>query len=304
MISEDEYFKLKKDDKIYLYGTNQISVDAYYNMIKQGYNVKGIIDQRATFYQPMCINKKQFFFENKDNEKISIIICLNDGMKHEIVAEEIFENGIDKILFLPMQKELPFDLASHYRKSYSEFLDGEYDRIYIPIYKVYKKQRFEIIAENKNSVVFLCPYEYLRVDEIVERRNILNERVKNKIKRYVNCYIGEFDLYLDLFRFFAGENAKSDDYFIYQRNNEKDRKELMANKRELYLLFENKFKSNIQFFYDSPAMARWNDNGYCSVFDGLHRICFLYLKGINQFPVKIKKDDFYKMIEYFNNKKE
>lgn len=304
MISEGEYFKLKKDDKIYLYGINNISLKLYSNMKKEGYDIKGIIDQKKIFSDPRFINKETFLKNNAGDNNIIVIICLNDAMKHEKVAEEFFDDGIDKILFLPMKKELPFEIESYYRKNYGKFLDEEYDGVKIPKYKFYKKQQFEIIAENKNSVVFLCPYEYLRVDEAVERRNVLNERIKNKSKRYVNCYIGEFDLYLDMFKFFAGENTNCDDYFMYQRNSEKERKELMANKKELYILFENKLKKNIQFFYDSPAMVRWNKNGFCNVIDGLHRICFLYLKGINQFPVKIKKDDFNKMIEYSKNKKE
>lgn len=299
-----DIYKMKKSDEIYLYGINQVSVNAYYNMIKQGYNVRGIIDQRANFSEPMYISKEQFFYDSKDNERINIIICLNDGMNHDAVAEDFFKNGIIKILFLPMKENFTFEMASYYRKSYIKFLDGEYENINIPLYRKFKKKLFEVVAENKKSVIFLCPFDYIRVDKRVftRKQNDLSFELKEEIKKYINCYIGEFDLYLNLWRYISGENVNCDKYFLFHRKNENERKKLLENRRELYTLFDNNFKKNFQFFYDSPASVLWNDEGFCTVIDGLHRICFLYLKGINYFPVKIIKDDFYKMLNYFESK--
>ena len=65
--------------------------------------------------------------KNIGNKEIVIIICLNDGMKHEVVAEEFFENGINKILFLPMNSGRSLEIDSIYRKSYTDFLDMSYD---------------------------------------------------------------------------------------------------------------------------------------------------------------------------------
>lgn len=134
VIVENQYYKLKRDDIVYLYGINNISLNAYSSLKKKRYDIRGIIDNKKNFNDTRFINKDIFKKKNIGNKEIVIIICLNDGMKHEVVAEEFFENGINKILFLPMNSGRSLEIDSIYRKSYTDFLDMSYDNVIIPLF--------------------------------------------------------------------------------------------------------------------------------------------------------------------------
>ena len=43
---------------------------------------------------------------------------------------------------------------------------------------------------------------------------------------------------------------------------------------------------------------KWIDDSFGSIIDGLHRITYLNFKGFTQFPVKVKKHDYYDMVDY------
>ena len=66
----------------------------------------------------------------------------------------------------------------------------------------------------------------------------------------------------------------------------------------MYNIYEQKLRLDMHFFYDSPAIVKWIDDSFGSIIDGLHRITYLNFKGFTQFPVKVKKHDYYDMVDY------
>lgn len=301
MIVENQYYKLKRDDIVYLYGINNISLSAYSSLKKKRYDIRGIIDNKKNFNDTRFINKDIFKKKNIGNKEIVIIICLNDGMKHEVVAEEFFENGINKILFLPMNSGRSLEIDSIYRKSYTDFLDMSYDNVIIPLFVQIKNQNLTIIRETENSIIFLCPKELLRVGDEVYNKIDWSDKdteIQKDIKKYIYCSIDEFDLYNNLWRYISNEKVDCNEYFKYKCKTLEEKKLLYENRRNLYNIYEQKLRLDMHFFYDSPAIVKWIDDSFGSIIDGLHRITYLNFKGFTQFPVKVKKHDYYDMVDY------
>lgn len=301
VIVENQYYKLKRDDIVYLYGINNISLNAYSSLKKKRYDIRGIIDNKKNFNDTRFINKDIFKKKNIGNKEIVIIICLNDGMKHEVVAEEFFENGINKILFLPMNSGRSLEIDSIYRKSYTDFLDMSYDNVIIPLFVQIKNQNLTIIRETENSIIFLCPKELLRVGDEVYNKIDWEDKdteIQKDIKKYIYCSIDEFDLYNNLWRYISNEKVDCNEYFKYKCKTLEEKKLLYENRRNLYNIYEQKLRLDMHFFYDSPAIVKWIDDSFGSIIDGLHRITYLNFKGFTQFPVKVKKHDYYDMVDY------
>lgn len=287
-------FSLRKDDAIYLYGAGYLGKVICNELLKQEYNVRAIIDERAEEikeYQGISVYRLDEIKSQIRNENGIVIICLQNGVVHEKIALRIASADIYKILFLPMSNLFSLVEKSKFRKMYRAVLEHRFGMINnVPCYCFSNNNLILVIDENEESISFWCPIKYLRVASKV----MMEQRISNKLinsKKYLFDYadkeLDNYKPYIELFDWLGGE--KNSDIELYLdamgRLDKAERSELLRDRMQLYRIYEEALKYDLNFFLDAAAIVKWNVKGYFNVEDGMHRIQYLMKKGYTKVPV-------------------
>lgn len=295
------YHQLDRTDKIYLYGHNQISQDASENLTARDFLVEDVID-------------KKIFNHNNDDARlwdcqsnVVCIVCLNNGLEHEKVANDLYHLGFDKILYLPMELKTSIEFQRIQRRAYRNFINRDYDSIIIPILSLTIKNKiqdtsFIVINRTEKDVSFWCPKSVLRTGTKQQYQAAAKIRKLNSEREmlyYVDRNIQEFTPYVNLF-YSLGEHkeAYASEYLFLQRNTEAERQTLYEDRKKLFRIFEERFQYDMTFFMESPAKVKWDKRGWFTIIDGLHRIYYLNYKGYAFYPVEATEEDFEKFCNY------
>ena len=243
-------------------------------MLNNGYNVKGFIDRNANEIK-LCNDLPVYLTINisevLDKEDI-VAIILNNGMHHDTVADSIFQNGINKIIYSPMKINFSYEYRQLLRRKYRMLIRGIYENVIdIPTYNKIKENHIRIInAENKN-ICFWCPISSIKV-------------VK---------------LYLDLFKYLRNQPVDLRLYLSHihknlpnLKNSQELTNQWLESRKELFQIYEDAIKYDILFFTDAPSMVSWSEKGYFIILDGNTRAHYLIDKGYDFIPVITSKEDF------------
>lgn len=308
----DTTFFLEKNVPIVLYGENDFAKRTFWHLRQCGYDVRGIVDQK---YVISCKEEEMIKFSLGDLEiweqvkECIVIICLRNGVIHEKVANSLYNIGIKKIIYLPMKVCNSLKYQGKCRIAYRHVQAFEYEKVgRVPYYNIEENPVMVIEKEDK-WISFWCPEKYLHSSTIELINELVSERLKAakpKLMVYADVAIEELMPYVELFKWLRGEKADVNIYLDAMGYTVKqEREKLLLDRKELYKIYEQALRYNIDFFLDAPAQVMWNtERGYFNVIDGMHRIQYLYSKGYQEMPVVVSLEDyrqFLKSMEDYEN---
>lgn len=311
-INNKNFFAFKPNDlPILLYGENFFAKQTYRCLEENGYNVKGYIDQKyLNKYEGEIIrigpdNVKMLTGEGRD---YIVIICLQNGLQHEKVAEILYSKGMDKIIYLPMSIGGTLREQEIYRRIYRSIQEFHYEEIEeVPVYSKMENELLLIIDKGKWGISFWCPMEYLHSSTAAMILNNAPEgskKMKAKFLEYADVPIEEDRPYIELFKWLRGETADVDFYLTaMERLTEAEKRTLLADRKNLYDVYEQSFSYNMPFFMDSPARGVWNSEGYFNILDGMHRVQYLYSKGYQKMPIITTAEEYQQFHELLRERK-
>lgn len=298
-VKGNDYFILDKC-QICLYGYNKNAINISRNLKEIGLTVKYIVDQKAAEISETKVIDFALFEKkvgNKGNEWC-IIICLQNGRIHDEIAMQFHQIGIDNLIYIPMSEKYSIHELNKIRQTYMEVLYGgiQVDKD-IPTYGRLIKNR-DIIKIIGKNVVLYAPIELVHVgkSEFVD----LDVQVGHGLKRFFDKKIADFKLYNDLYNYIFEQGEFPQEYLDNcARNKNKD--EYIKDRIALYRLMKYKVYNDPYFFIYSPALAKWNENGYFNLIDGHHRVNFLYNIGYVRIPIIITQMDYGLYEQYYHN---
>lgn len=233
-----------------------------------------------------------------------IIICLQNGMLHDEVAQALYDEGMQKIIYLPMQMNRSLYVLNMYRRVYQLVKAFQYESIdRIPLYRVKRNSPFIMIDEWGDKISFWCSVRYLcSADYSMIMRDMpkRSDTAKSKLLEYADVSVQMNRPYIELFKWLNGKDADIDLYLTFMgRISDKEKELLLEDRKKLYKIYEEAFRYNMSFFTTSPSCGIWNSRGYFNIEDGKHRIHYLYSKGYRRMPVVVSIGDFEKFAEKY-----
>ena len=279
---------------IFLYGDNLIAESLFKALNEQGFFVSGIIDKK---YNDICLDEsvKKYGdiifasldnltdFKNIDYANSLVIICLNNGMIHERVAEMLRTLHFKKIVYLPTDNKISIFDQEIMRNLFSDIV---LEHNFSSVYKVpsFLPNNFPLMVIRRTAkyTSLLFPVSLLFTNDLYE---------DPRFKVFEDKRITEFFPYFELFDYL--ECAKLHKYpssyldIFTNYGTEDDKRKLLADRVSLFHLYEHNFISNFPFFLFSPALIDIRKDGKPYVIDGYHRCIYLYKKGLKFIPVRI-----------------
>ena len=295
----DKIYTVSQTDPILIYGAAQLGQEAKQNLSKAGYNVVGFIDILADdikYCEGLPVWNKEYI---PDKDAV-LFISLQNGMAHKEIAEYYYKFGLNKIVMIPMDLNIPTWKKRVYRESYFKVMNGIIDEICVPLYH-FDNDIPEVIKVLKDYVFFWLPIKHIYVFPSAvmwESPHSISDTVSlDSLPRH------SVTEYYDLFAFLGG-NEESDisNYLIFQKRFTDEQKNLLINQRKsMFETFKKALKYDMDFFTDSPARVTWEESkGGFIMWDGNHRSHFLIYMGYDQVPVYCSMEDFEKFITYRN----
>lgn len=294
-----KYFNIKKEIPIVIYGLGNIGKQKCQILLDSGYQIVSLIDKNAANLPQFCgvqaLTMEEFCEEFFDRKEVVIIVCLNNGMQHETVANDLNSHGYDKILYIPMDGNREYSYLSEMQKAYSAFLDNKFDVLdKIPVYiKGHHNvmQGIQILSSDFENITFLCEIEYLfSPDEQTIRGAAATENIlKNALEKpkYIDIPIVMCKNYSNLYDYIMGKVNYPSLYIKYLGKDEKYNRKLLEDRIGLFQCYEQRYAVNAGLFYIQPLAVKWNPKGYFNICDGMHRAMFLYYVK-NHFKIPIR----------------
>ena len=229
-----------------------------------------------------------------DKEEYAIIVCLNDGSKHDEIKDTLVQRGYNKILYLPLTCRLPVNVQLNLILKYNYFVRGLYSKLtMIPYSRLnrYDNTNICIVDINEKFVTFWCHRDNLYVASSDYLKNS-SKNIDWKLAKYGGLNIGANKPYIELFNYLLYYEKYPSEYLKIQRDSLKEQKLLLENRRRLVKQFEFHYEYDINFFAASASMAVYREEGGFFIIDGLHRATYLLCKGKLLIPICVSVKDF------------
>ncbi len=218
---------------------------------------------------------------------------LQNGMLHWDIAYNLYQHGINRVVFLPMKSGFySREMQNEFVIQYNYLMGKKYTLMRVPYLQ---DEMFELTGERRW-------FEAKRLaggESIIWMAIDLVRTTMREEKKYRDIPIAEFIPYINLFMLLKGEQEDISDYIrIYGKapfpETSREAYDYVLNKRRiLYDFFEEQFDSgNIEYFIASAPVAEWNEKGYVNLCEGQHRCVYLMSKGMKYVPVRIRQDIF------------
>lgn len=286
-------FSICENSSLILYGAGERCYEIYDFFKQKNHKILYIVDK-----EPQKVSKT-FECEAVSFEDVNwldvghaiVIVCMQNGLVHDSVAEQIFNVGHKKIIFLPTGKK--YNKMECMIACYQKLLEKNlnYGDI-IPDYEemIEDDKPVALIKNDGDMVTCWATMEYVFTS--------CNKKVNDDlfIKNNVACW----EPYIDLFNYIGGEKKYPDKYLdFFREGNDVGKQNLLKDRDELYKVYEEKLNTDSTYFTYAAPTAVWDSEVGCfRVIDGHHRVVFLFLKGWYEIPIRISKIDYEKYIEY------
>lgn len=294
-----EIYTVTQTDPILIYGAAPAGQEAKQSLSKAGFNVVGFIDIQADDIkccEGLPVRNKEYV---PDKNSV-LFISLQNGMAHKEIAEYYYKLGLNKIIMISMDLDIPTWKKKLYRESYFKVMNGIIDKICVPLYHS-GNDIPEIIKELKDYVVFWLPIKYIYVfPSAVTWESPYSVSDTVSLESLPGHLVTE---YYDLFSFLGGDEERDiSDYLTFQKRSTEEQKNLLIRQRKsMFETFKKALKYDIDFFTDSPGHVTWEESkGGFVMWDGNHRSHFLIYMGYDQVPAYCSVEDFEKYIKFSN----
>lgn len=283
-------FRVNKSTPIWIYGRGHLGIPLYYKLIKNGFIVKGFIDQTVDTHADYTI------ISNNDLSSINhediIILTFQNIREHEKVAQILYNSGFDKIVYLYKDNIFYSKLFDLYNELVYSNEVIEFD---FPYTVLEKKKKEKHLRSYGKFVIIKIPVQLIFSAFLEAPRNFNLEKIRYNVtsiyeyNALIDWYFNNFDedevVYLNRYiKRLCGSN-RTIDKFIDDRI-------------ELYNMMNNEFESNgLQFFINAPSHVIYDKyNNLLELVDGHHRAVFLANRNVSKVPVRIELKEFEKFI--------
>lgn len=290
-------FYLSEIKNVILYGGGKNTKKYYSFFTELGYPIQMIVDNDARNLKndfPCKVYQKEEV-SWLEIENVLIVICLQNGLKHDEIAETLYSLGQNQLLFLPTKSD--YYLQAEMQECYHKFLERVMTKdIKIPHYSemIEGKYLSNILQDDKDMLTCWVEKEYIH-SSIKKGQEVLDYY----LERNIACLIP----YVILFQYIMGIEKYPKEYLeIYRPNDIIKQKELLKDRNVLWNVYEENMNRNPSYYIQAPATAAWNRDGHFNIDDGHHRVIYLMLKGWYEFPLRISKLDYEKFMEFRKGK--
>ena len=234
----------------------------------------------------------------EDKDKLTVIICLTDGLLHKGVGDKLFDHGYRRIVFLPISFCIPDKAKRELTRQYNRFLqaDSNLDNEIIEDYSKYITPNLEpsnsILRDYGDTVITWCGIEMLFTESLELWKGDL-AKVHGK-DEYKDKSIAISNPVKSLFDYFAMNENNPERYFNSKKEPVSDDKmaRVLSAREELYDVFEREYDRGMDFFIEGAPCAIWNPKHYWNLVGGHHRTTYLLHKGHTFFPIRVARSDF------------
>ena len=290
-------YDITRECQIVLYGFNVYTKNQVEILREQGFCCCGIIDCCAeTIKEYQGIKVVSDITKLGDPRKVCVFIMLQNALNHMQVAHMLFQQGVHKIIFIPMEhnfydREMQCELII----KYNAMLQNHY--VLLKNIPYISEDFFERVTEPFCSVAMEF---YNDIIAWVPAEKIYTTMAEPD--GYDNIPIAAFKPYISLFDFFEGREADISEYIslfgISALSGDDRKKEIVTKRKQLFDYFENEINRGLEYFIISAPNAQWNENGYLNLCEGQHRCVYLLNKGYRKIPVRVD----YKAVSKLNAK--
>lgn len=286
---EQKKFLFNKKAAIWIYGYGFLGKPLYSRLKDYGYNVKGVIDRNSDKIKNDIDCEAILPSElTKIDEKDIVVITFQNIREHESVAEMLFKNNINKIVYL-------YKNTSYYPETFDLFNSLVYgENIYdfeFPFTESRTKAERPYYREYGNYVVADVPIQLVFSASLEAPFDVQGSQ-HNWHYNVSNVY--EYKALFDLL--LLGE---TDEKYLKRY---KDRltgtwrleKDFLADRKAVFDNYMSEFSNHgMAFFHNSPSHADYNaQESKFILSDGHHRACFLAAMNQNYIPIRMSKQDY------------
>lgn len=302
VIMNSAQFNLCNKNEVLIYGAGAFG-RSIYDKIREVYTIRGFIDRRKIIVKHDLDGTIPVYSLNELDGSLdyTVIICVHNAEWHHEIAEKLYALGFDKILFLAVHASYDQGMARCMNRAYALFLENSYELLTaIPRYNTLLEESDSqsIIRKSKDYVVAFCDrkiiFSFDHNDIDTEAHNM--DKVKMEHEAYNNCLLSALGTYLSLMEFFMYGKGTPEKYISLMKdmNNSFEMSEtsFLEDQWKVYELLEREYEKGMDAFQYSPIDVKWNKRGYFNILDGHHRATFYYLKGLHNFPVRMKITDY------------
>lgn len=279
-------YDITRECQIVLYGFNRYTKKQIEILREQGFSCRGIIDRCAEAIKGyQGIKLVSDITELGDTGNVCVFIMLRNALNHMQVARTLYQQGVRKIIFVPMEQNFyDREVQCELIIKYNAMLQHQYASLKnIPYVS---EDFFERVTEPFCSVAM----EFH--DDVIAW--VSAEKIYTTVKAsdgYDDIPIAAFKPYISLFEFLEGGEADISEYVslfgISAVSGDDRKKEIVTIRKQLFDYFENEINRGLEYFVVSAPSAQWNENGYLNLRGGHHRCMYLLNKGYRKIPVRI-----------------
>lgn len=278
-------FRLKKIKPILICGNNIRTSILLPNLEKQGFRNVTVTNSRLEGF-------------NGNVKNTILFIAFQNALQHDDVAESMYQQGFNDMLFLPTQGCINDKKADLMRRVYNSLLYGCIDEnILIPSYDEVKNRALRIengIINNEfGMVTFWARLESIFVNNVCIRKNQCG-------LQYYGVNLMLVEHYRSLFELMEGKEERQEhlkEYFETQSYLDAEGniiKEKMVDRYQLFLMYKREINKGMDFFISSASIVEGNEYGGLHIKEGLHRAVFLMTQNLAYIPVMMSEKEFNK----------
>lgn len=295
-------FYLENDQYIAIYGYTERGINLKKVLQREGFSHILFIDQRSVDDTEDIVMTFLEFKSTREysNKNVTIFISLQNAIAHQKIAEELFESGYSKIIFLPANPRCNAETAARMRGYYNKLIMGKACLSeQIPDYR-------EIVEEKaiyvKNGLIEENDYVklWMHVNNIFVNKAQTN--VIDLHREYYGKCLAVVDHYQAIFTYFEkGEESEAIEKYMsaqgYINSDGSFSMDKIEDRYRLWCLYKDELNRGMSFFISSAPEVIANEQGGFNICDGLHRAVFLFMNGFSYLPVKMKKELFYQKFD-------
>lgn len=299
-------------NKYILYGGGELGKNTLSRLQANSNEVICFLDKKAkgTLGKVKILMPDANDLESKTKKEAVVVICLNAGMLHKEVAEELYTLGFEKIVFLPMEYSINYKEKVELTNLYNKALKGEDIGDRVKPYAVYRENEYEdsatIRCENGRRLVWVGQ-EILFSENKLEWTGDISKI--HMINDGIDVNLNVYYWFHDLFAYLDGDREECDSYLsIYKlKANTEAAIRKIRDREKLYAVLKKQITNGLDFFIEAASEAKWNRKGYFNIIGGNHRTICLQHLGYVYYPVQIDEKDYeiwkneyylYEVIEY------
>lgn len=286
-------FIVNETSDLVIYGAGDRGYACYQYFKRLNFNVRFVIDKDPDGVQKKfeCSVVGLSDIDWSELHNTILVICLQNGILHDELANDMHKKGVNKIIFLPTCKKYRYsDVMLHcYRKILEENWNTS---ILVPNYEemIVVPKKMDIIDDDGSMITCWVTMEYIFSFLPGDKED----------DGFFNKHISCLEPYLTLFNFFQGEKRYPYEYLRIFRGDDKIAQEkLLKDRAELWNVYEEKINMEPDYFLLAAPHALWDDEKkHFKIIDGHHRAMYLLFKGWYNIPIRISRADFDMYIDY------